>query len=143
MIDLKFFYQPQNRLRKHSNKFLFLGLSVMICLSMLLIWQRIAVIKILKESEGLKEVLAKEEKRYKYLNLELTEVSSIERIEKIAQERLGLVYPNRQQIVYVDLEKINKPTLAGDLWARLKNIGKKINPFSESGVQAKEVKHDL
>ncbi|MDH4222229.1 MAG: cell division protein FtsL [candidate division Zixibacteria bacterium] len=143
MTDARFFYRPQMKLRQHSNRNFLFGLFVIIFLLILLVWQRITVIRILKETEDLKILLAAEEKKYKYLNLERTGLSSIERIEKIAQEKLGLIYPGREQIVYVDVEKINRPDLPGNLWVKLKKIGRKINPFMESGVQAKEIKHDL
>jgi len=143
LTDLKFFYRPKKTFKRYTHKTFFLSLLVMIILLTLYVWQRVMVIKLLKETEEFKEVLAQEEKKYKYLNLEITELSSIDRIEKIAHDKLGLIYPAREQIIYVDVGKLNKSTLPVNLWVKLKNLGKKLNPFEERGVQAKEIKHDL
>jgi cell division protein FtsL len=143
LADPKFFYWPRKTLKRHSNKTFLLGLLVMICLLTLYVWQRVTVIKLLKETRGYKEILAIEEKKYKYLNLEISELSSIQRIERIAQEKLGLVYPSREQIIYVNVENLDHSTIPGDLWVKLKNLGSKLNPFQEKGLQAEEIKHDL
>jgi len=143
LTELKFFYRPKKPFKKYSYKTFLLSLLLIVFFLTLYVWQRVTVIKLLKEMEELKEVLAQQEKKYKYLNLEITKLSSIERIEKIAQEKLGLIYPMRERIIYVDVGKLNRSTLPGDLWVKLKNLGKKLYPFEERGVQAKEIKHDL
>lgn len=143
MADPRFFYWPRKTLKWHSNKTFLLGLLAVICLLTLCVWQRVTVIKLLKETKEYKEILAKEEKRYKYLSLEISELSSIQRIERIAQEELGLVYPSREQIIYVDLENLDHSSIPGNLWVKLKKLGNKLNPFQEKGLQAEEIKHDL
>ncbi len=142
-MDLKFFYWPKKTLKAHSKKTFYMALLMLIVLSTLYVWQRITVIKLLKETEDFKGVLAQEEKKYKYINLEITELSSIERIEKIARENLGMVYPSREQIIFVNVENLEGSTLPGNLWVKLKSLGEKLNPFQEKGLQAKEIKHDL
>lgn len=142
-MDLRFFYWPKKTLKIHSKKTFYMALLMLIILSTLYVWQRITVIKLLKETEGFKKVLAQEEKKYKYLNLEITELSSIERIEKIARENLGMVYPSREQIIFVDVVNLEGSTIPGNLWVKLKSLGAKLNPFQDKGLQAKEIKHDL
>lgn len=143
MKELKFFYRPKKTFKRYTHKTIFLSLLAMIVLLTLYVWQRVMVIKLLKETEEFKEVLAHEEKKYKYMNLDITELSSIDRIEKIAHDKLGLIYPERGQIIFVDMGKLNNSNLPLNLWVKLKKLGKKLNPFEERGVEAKEIKHDL
>jgi hypothetical protein len=54
-----------------------------------------------------------------------------------------MVYPSREQIIFVDVVNLEGSTLPGNLWVKLKSLGGKLNPFQEKGLQAKEIKHDL
>jgi len=146
LSELNFFFRPKTykkRIRKYPNKIFFLILLLLIGFSTLYVWQRVMVIKLLREIEKQKLLLAQEEKKYKYLNLEITELSSFERIVKIAQKELELINPSREQIVLVDEKQFNQSSLPGNIWVRLRNLGEKLYPFEEKGVQAKEIKHDL
>jgi cell division protein FtsL len=116
---------------------------VLIVFSILYVWQRVKVIKLLKEIQEQKKLLAEEEKKYKYLTLETSELSSFERIEKISQEKLELVHPTEYQIQRVYEQQPKKSNLTANLWVKLKNFGKKLYPFEEKRLPAKEIKHDL
>jgi len=146
LSELNFFFRPKTykkRIRKYPNKIFFLILLLLIGFSTLYVWQRVMVIKLLKKIEEQKLLLAQEEKKYKYLNLEITELSSFERIEKIAQNEFGLIHPPREQIVLVDEKQFNQSSLPGNIWVRLRSLGEKLYPFEKKGLQAKEIKHDL
>jgi cell division protein FtsL len=146
LSELNFFFRPRTykkRIRKYPNKVFFIILLLLIGFSTLYVWQRVMVIKLLRGIEKQKLLLAQEEKKYKYLNLETTELSSFERIVKIAQKELGLINPSREQIVLVDEKQFKQSSLPGNIWVKLKNLGGKLYPFGEKEVQAKEIKHDL
>ena len=146
MSEFKFFYRPKpqkKRIKIHSHKLFYLSLLVLIVFSTLYVWQRVKVIKLLKEIQEQKKLLAEEEKKYKYLTLETSELSSFERIEKISQEKIGLIHPAEYQIQRVLEQQIKKSNLPANLWVRFRNFGKKLYPFEETKVPAKEIKHDL
>ena len=146
MSEFKFFYRPKpqkKRIKSYSHKFFYLALLVLIVFSTLYVWQRVKVIKLLKEIQEQKKLLAEEEKEYKYLTLEISELSSFERIEKISQEKLGLIHPAEYQIQRVYEQQPKKSNLPANLWVKLKNFGKKLYPFEEKRLPAKEIKHDL
>jgi len=146
LSEFKFFYRPKpqkKRVKGHSHKLFFLILLVLIIFSTLYVWQRVKVIKLLKEIQEQKKLLAEEEKKYKYLTLETSELSSFERIEKISQEKLGLIHPAEYQIQRVCEQQPKKSNLPANLWVKLKNFGKKLYPFEEKRIPAKEIKHDL
>jgi cell division protein FtsL len=146
LSELNFFFHPRiykKRIRKYPNKIFFLILLLLIGFSTLYVWQRVMVIKLLREIEKQKLLLAQEEKNYKYLSLEITELSSFERIEKIAQKEFGLIHPPREQIILVDEGQFNQSSLPGNIWVKLRSLVRKLYPFEEKGVQAKEIKHDL
>ena len=146
MSEFKFFYRPKphkKRIKEHSHKLFFLTLLVLIVFSTLYVWQRVKVIKLLKEIQEQKRLLVEEEKKYKYLTLETSELSSFERIEKISQEKLGLIHPAEYQIQRVYEQQPKKSNLPANLWVKFKNFGKKLYPFEEKKIPAKEIKHDL
>ena len=146
MSDFKFFYRPKplkKRIKEHNHLLFFLTLLVLIVFSTLYVWQRVKVIKLLKEIQEQKKLLAEEEKEYKYLTLETSELSSFERIERISQEKLGLIHPAEYQIQRVYEQQSKKSSLPANLWVKLKDYGKKLYPFEEKKIPAKEIKHDL
>jgi cell division protein FtsL len=146
LSEFKFFYRPKShkkRLKGHSHTLFFLTLFVLIVFSTLYVWQRVKVIKLLKEIREQKKLLAEEEKKYKYLTIETSELSSFERIEKISQEKLALVHPAEYQIQRVYEQEQKKTNLPINLWVKVKNFGKKLYPFEEKQIPAKEIKHDL
>lgn len=116
---------------------------MLIVFSTLYVWQRVKVIKLLKEIEEQKKLLTEEEKKYKYLTLETSELSSFERIEKISQEKLGLIHPAEYQIERVLEQPGKKANLPASLWVKVKNFGRRAYPFEDKKVPAKEIEHDL
>jgi len=90
-------------------------LSILVIASFLLVvWQRTQVLRLgyqLERMEATKKELLKENKM---LLLEVSNLSSLQRIEKIASEDLGLKAPDRKKIYIVKRvrEKDLKPLLA-------------------------------
>ncbi len=70
-------------------------------------------------------------------------LNSISRIEKISQEKLGLIHPAEYQIQRVFEQQPKKSNLPASLWVKFKNFGKGLYPFEEKKIPAKEIKHDL
>lgn len=90
-------------------------LSLLVIMSFLLVvWQRTQVLRLgyqLERMEATKKELLKENKG---LLLEVSSLSSLERVEKIASDHLGLKAPDRKKIYIVKKveEKNLRPLLA-------------------------------
>jgi cell division protein FtsL len=110
------------------------------------VWQRVTVLKLSQDAKSLKGELSEIEKRYKYLNIEIASLSSVERIQSIAVDALGLTYPQAEKIIYLNEPLISSPDKPEDLfalWAKLKRIPEKLIFVTEERLEAKEIKHDL
>jgi len=114
-----------------------------ISLSCLYIWQRVTVVALASRAKELKHEIEAKQETLKYLQIELTRLGSVERIEEKGKE-MGLVYPSLDQIEWIRessdsvyLEKRNSP---GGIWAQLTAIQRKLLPGEEA--VAKEVKHE-
>ena len=101
------FPQKGNRpmkLRKRSPFNIILSLFLISILIVLYIWNKICVNRLAVEVNDLRNRHAKILNANEFLNAEINKKSSLERIEKIATEQLGLVAPKEQPVWFeVDL----------------------------------------
>lgn len=139
-------YQIGDDRRLPLFKILF-AFTLIVGLSIGYIWQRVTFLKISKEIKSLRSQISEQEERYKYLNIEMAKLSSFERIENIATTQLGLVYPKREQIVFlgeVSLPDFNKKKgKLENLRGKLTNFALNIFNISDNRLEAKETKYDL
>jgi cell division protein FtsL len=70
---------------------------VLIFLSIIYIWQRVTVLTLANEIKSLDVQINNQQKEYKYLQVEVAYLNSVERIERLAKE-MGFEYPSLEQI---------------------------------------------
>lgn len=89
--------------RKKENKSSFYRIFVaslftLVCLALVYIWQRVEVVQLSKTIGDLKTVIAEEKRVYRYLSLDVADLSQGEWIEKVATEKLDMRYSTLNQI---------------------------------------------
>jgi cell division protein FtsL len=122
------------------------GLFLILVIALGRVWQRVAVLKLSQEVKGLKKEVAEVEKKYKYLNIELANLESRERIESIALNDLNLTYPQPERILYLNDPMIPSPDSKNHtfvLWEKFKRATDNLPFLTEEKVEAKEIRHDL
>lgn len=122
------------------------GLLLILFVALGRVWQRVAVLKLTQEVESLKGEVSEIEKKYKYLNIEIASLSSVERIESLAMNELGLTYPKAERIIYLNDPLILSQGKEDDsfmLWAKFKKTASNFLFITEEKLEAKEIKHDL
>ena len=131
--------------RKKSVKLkLFLIFLALIFLSCVYIWQRVTIITLSARSKELKLEIKQKQKICKYLQIEVTQLASIQRIEEMGKE-MGFVYPNLDQIGLIhesyDSTYLETPGLAKNIWAKLKTFPKNLLSVGDEAI-AKEIEHE-
>ena len=100
-------------------------LMVLILLSIIYIWQRVTVLTLANEIKSLNVQIGNQQKEYKYLQVEVASLSSVERIERLAKE-MGFIYPSLEQIGLLpeapDSAIFKREGLIKNIWAMLKRI---------------------
>lgn len=123
-------------------KFLLIFLTL-IFLSCVYIWQRVAVITLSARTKELRLEIKQKQKTRKYLQIEVTELSSIQRIEEMGK-KMGFVYPSLDQIGLIrewcDSTYLEKPNFTKNIWAKLKALQKDL--LSGDEAIAKEIKNE-
>jgi cell division protein FtsL len=122
------------------------GLLVLLFAALGHVWQRVTVLKLTRDVKKLSEELVAVEKKYKYLSIEMASLNSVERIESIAMNELGLTYPQPEKVIY-----LNEPLVYGSdkqkdsfvLFSKFKRIAENFLLITEERLEAKEIKHDL
>lgn len=108
------------------------------------IWQRVTIITLSTHTKELRLEIRQKQKTRKYLQIEVAELSSIQRIEEIGKQ-MGLVYPSPDQIGLIressDSTYLETPGFAKNIWAKLKALQK--NLLSGDEAIAKEIKNEL
>jgi cell division protein FtsL len=109
-------------------------------LSCLYIWQRVTVISISSRTKELKLEIKEKQRSCKYLQIELTQLASLVRMEKLSKQ-MGFIYPGPNQKGVLcessDSTYLEPVRLAKNLWARLKTIQKGLLLIGDE-AQAKE-----
>jgi len=117
---------------------------VLIFLSIIYIWQRVTLLSLASEIKRLNVDLSNQQREYKYLQVEVASLSSVERIGRLAQQ-MGFVCPSIEQKKALpeapDSLIIERKGLLKNMWTKLERI--KRNLLTGGGVEAKEVKHGL
>jgi cell division protein FtsL len=136
-------HTPAKRKRSLRLKFLLIFLAL-IFFSCVYIWQRVTVITLSARTKELRLEIKQKQKIRKYLQIEVTQLSSIQRIEEMGKE-MGFVYPNLDQIGLIhesyDSTYLETPGLAKNIWAKLKTFPKNLLSVGDEAI-AKEIKHE-
>ena len=122
------------------------GLFLLLMVALGHIWQRVTVLELSQDVLDLKEELSEVQKKYKYLNIEMASLSSVQRIESIALNNLGLNYPRAEKVIYLNDPLIRSKDRLADSFAlgqKLKKLGSGLISITEEKLEAKEIKHDL
>ncbi|MCK4426950.1 MAG: cell division protein FtsL [candidate division Zixibacteria bacterium] len=115
------------RLKKEKNLRLKFSVILMalIFLSIIYIWQRVTVLTLANEIKSLNVQIDNQQKEYKYLQVEVAFLSSVERIERLAKE-MGFFYPSLEQIGVLpeapDSDILERQGLIKNIWTKLKGI---------------------
>lgn len=122
---------------------LFLLFVLLILLSCVYIWQRVTIITLSAHAKELKLEIKQKQKTCKYLQIEVTKLSSVRRIEKTGR-KMGFVYPGLDQIGLIrescDSTYLEKPGLTKKIWVKLKELQKDL--LSGDEAIAKEIKRE-
>jgi cell division protein FtsL len=122
---------------------LFLLFLTPILLSSLYIWQRVTVITLSSQNKELKVEIKQRQRVLDYLQIEVAQLGSIDRIEKTTS-RLGFVQPLFDSVgvilEYAETSPVDTAEGKENIWARLKALQK--NLLSGDKVEAKEIKHE-
>ena len=130
-----------SRNKSFRTKFLMILLTI-ILLSCVYIWQRITVVTLSACTKELRVEIKQKQRVRKYLQIEVTKLSSVQRIEKLGRA-LGFAYPRLGQTGLIrespDSTYLETPGLAKSLWTRLKSLRKDVL-FPGDKAFAKEIK---
>ncbi len=80
----------------------FLFLVLLFCTALIYVWQQIQVVKVGYNLSQLKVQIEERENENRFLRMRLSNLSSLERVEKIAKERLKMVNPPPENIIYLE-----------------------------------------
>jgi cell division protein FtsL len=123
--------KSQTALRKEKSfrlKF-FLILMILISLSTVYIWQRVTVLTLANEIKRLNVEIGNQQREYKYVQVEVASLSSVERIERLAQE-MGFIYPSLGQIEILSAApnsgEPERESWIDRVWGTLKGTGREI-----------------
>jgi len=123
-------------------KILLISLTL-IFLSCVYIWQRVTVITLSTRTKELRLEIKQKQKSRKYLQIEVTKLSSIQTIEQKGR-KMGFVYPSLNQIGLIressDSTYLEMPGFTENIWAKLKALQKDL--LSGDEAIAKEIKHE-
>jgi cell division protein FtsL len=122
------------------------GLFLILFIALGHIWQRVTLLELSQDVKDLKGQLSEVQKKYKYLNIEIAALGSVQRIESIALGDLSLTYPQAEKIVYLSEPLICSRHGSADsfvLWDKFKELAHGLISITEERLEAKEIKHDL
>jgi cell division protein FtsL len=80
----------------------FLFLVLLFCTALLYVWQQIQVVKVGYSINQLRLQIEERENDNRSLRMKLNNLGSLERVEKIAKERLKMVNPPPENIIYLE-----------------------------------------
>ncbi|MGB8658374.1 MAG: hypothetical protein WCE90_11430 [Candidatus Zixiibacteriota bacterium] len=114
-----------------------------IALSCLYIWQRVTVITLSAQNKELRVQISQEHKNLDYVQIEITRLSSVDRIHQAAID-MGFVHPPFDSIGRIresaETAGTKKTEVKENVWAKLKALQRSL--LSGDKAFAKEVKHD-
>jgi cell division protein FtsL len=130
------------RKRRSRIRFLLI-IFTLILLSCVYIWQRVTVITLSAQTKELRLKTKRQQEIRKYLEIEVANLSSVQRIEEKGT-RMGLAYPRLDQIGLIrqspDSTYLETRGFAKNVWARLKVLRKSLLPGDEA--VAREIENE-
>jgi cell division protein FtsL len=103
----------------------FMVLLMLMVLSIVYIWQRVTVFTLANEIKKLNVQIVNQQKEYKYIQVEVAALSSVERIERLAKG-MGFVYPSLENIEVLseisDSTGLKRQGWIENIWTKLKGI---------------------
>ncbi len=78
-------------------------IGVFVC-ALFYVWQQIQVVRIGYAIDKLKGQIEETENQNKYLKIKLNAVCSLDRVEKIAKDKLKMIDPSPENIVYLEIK---------------------------------------
>lgn len=116
--DYKKYEEPRKKhknLANHKNKTnrkrqlkLISMVALMLCTGMLIVGRYALIVNLNKQYLDLKNALAENEKANETLNIKLMKYYDIKEIEKNATTKLNMVRPDSSNIVYINIDNIDK-----------------------------------
>ena len=86
-----------------------LAMCVGLCLVFLFVWERVDMVRVGYQVERLKQEKMVLERERDQLRVKMSALSAPDRIAKVATERLGMVPPQRGQVIVVQAEPLAVP----------------------------------
>jgi len=80
----------------------FLLLVLFFCTALIYVWQQIQVVRVGYNINQLKFQIEERENETRSLRVKLNNLGSLERVEKIAKERLKMINPSSENIIYLE-----------------------------------------
>lgn len=80
----------------------FLFLVLLFCTALTYVWQQIQVVKVGYSINQLKLQIEERENENRSLRVKLNNLGSLKRVEKIAKERLKMINPSAENIIYLE-----------------------------------------
>jgi cell division protein FtsL len=130
-------------LKKSTRPKFLLIVMALILLSCVYIWQRVITITLSARTKELRLEISEKQETLKYLQIEVTRLSSVPRIEERGKE-MGLVYPQLDQIGFLressDSTYLETSGSPGNFWTKLRKLQREI--LSPDEALAKEPEHE-
>lgn len=82
----------------------FLLLVLFFCTALIYVWQQIQVVRVGYSINQLKLQIEERENENRSLRVKLNNLGSLERVEKIAKERLNMINPPSENIIYLETQ---------------------------------------
>lgn len=89
---------------KKKTPFSYLFVTMLFFTALIHVWQRVQLVRLGYALENLKLRIAEEENENKLLRIKMQHLSSLERVDKIAKGKLGMISPPPENIIYLQEE---------------------------------------
>jgi cell division protein FtsL len=90
-----------------------LAMCVGLCLVFLFVWERVDMVRVGYQVERLKQEKTVLERERDQLRIKVSTLSAPDRVAKVATERLGMVPPQRGQVIVVQTGPMGVPPMQG------------------------------
>ncbi len=82
----------------------FMLLVLLFCSALIYVWQQTQVVRVGYSINQLKLQIEERENENRTLRIKLNNLGSLERVEKIAKERLKMINPPSENIIYLETQ---------------------------------------
>lgn len=90
--------------KKNAFSYTFLFFAILFFTALIHVWQRIQLVRLGYVLENLKSQLDEKENENKWLQIRMQHLRSLERVDKIAKEKLAMISPPPENIIYLQEE---------------------------------------